>query len=72
MAISLYCSSITDRQIATNICTCHDTYRVQRFVAITTLKVEQLERLRFEDTRRRLMITHTIESHWIPIQKLQI
>ena len=29
----------------------------------------QLERLRSEDTPRRLMITHTIESYWIPSQK---
>ena len=39
--------------------------------------LEQLERLRSEDTPRRLMITHTIESYWIPSQgktksKLQI
>ena len=33
------------------------------------MKLEQLERLRFEDTPRRLMITHTIESYWIPSQK---
>ena len=33
------------------------------------LKLEQLERLRSEDTPRRLMITHTIESYWIPSQK---
>ena len=32
-------------------------------------KLEQLERLRSEDTPRRLMITHTIESYWIPSQK---
>ena len=32
-------------------------------------KLEQLERLHSEDTRRRLMITHTIESYWIPSQK---
>ena len=32
-------------------------------------KLEQLERLRFEDTPRRLMITHTIESYWIPSRK---
>ena len=31
--------------------------------------VEQLERLRSEDTPRRLMITHIIESYWIPSQK---
>ena len=32
-------------------------------------KLEQLERLRCEDTPHRLMITHTIESYWIPTQK---
>ena len=32
-------------------------------------KLEQLERLRSEDTPHRLMITHTIESYWIPSQK---
>ena len=32
-------------------------------------KLEQLERLRSEDTPRRLMITRTIESYWIPSQK---
>ena len=32
------------------------------------LKLEQLERLRSEDTPRRLMITHTIESCWVPNQ----
>ena len=32
----------------------------------TLRKLEQLERLRSEDTPRRLMITHTIESCWIP------
>ena len=40
-------------------------------------QLEKLERLRSEDTRRRPMITNTIESHWIPNQnriksKLQI
>ena len=34
-----------------------------------TLKLEQLERLRSEDTPYRLMITHTIESYRIPSQK---
>ena len=29
----------------------------------------KLEPLRSEDTPRRLMITHTIESYWIPSQK---
>ena len=33
------------------------------------LQLEQLEHLRSEDTPRRLMITHTIESYWIPSQK---
>ena len=32
-------------------------------------ELEQLERVRSEDTPRRLMITHTIESYWIPSQK---
>ena len=30
---------------------------------------QKLEHLRSEDTPRRLMITHTIESYWIPSQK---
>ena len=30
----------------------------------------QLERLRSEDTPRRLMITNTIESYWIPSQEM--
>ena len=34
----------------------------------TKQKLEQLERLRSEDTPRRLMITHTIESCWVPNQ----
>ena len=32
-------------------------------------ELEKLERLHFEDTHRRLMITHSIESYWIPSQK---
>ena len=32
-------------------------------------QLEQLERLPSEDTHRRLMITHTIKSYWIPSQK---
>ena len=32
-------------------------------------QLEQLERLRSEDTPRRLIITHTIESYWIPSEK---
>ena len=30
---------------------------------------KKLERLRSEDTPHRLVITHTIESYWIPSQK---
>ena len=33
------------------------------------LKLEQVARLRSEDTLRRPMITHIIESYWIPSQK---
>ena len=33
------------------------------------MELEQLEGLRSEDTPRRLMITHTIDSYWIPSQK---
>ena len=32
-------------------------------------KLEQLERLRSEDIPHGLMITHTIDSFWIPCQK---
>ena len=32
-------------------------------------KLQQLECLRSEDTPHHLMITHTIESYWIPSQK---
>ena len=32
-------------------------------------ELEQLESLHSEDTPRCLMITHTIESYWIPSQK---
>ena len=32
-------------------------------------ELEQLERLRSQDAPLRLMITHTIESYWIPSQK---
>ena len=46
-------------------------------MVILLIKLEQLERLRSEDTLRRLMITHTVESYWISSQnktksKLQI
>ena len=33
------------------------------------IQLEQLERLHSEDTPHHLMITHTIESYWIPSQK---
>ena len=36
--------------------------------AIILEKLEQLERLRSEDTPRRLMITHTMESCWTPVK----
>ena len=39
-----------------------------KVVSLEQTKLEQLERLRSEDTPRRLMITHTIESCWIPSQ----
>ena len=39
------------------------------FSSADQTKLEQLERLRSEDTPRHLMITHTIESYWIPSQK---
>ena len=32
--------------------------------------LEQLERLRSEDTPRRFIITHSIESYWIPSQRI--
>ena len=38
------------------------------YVGRVDIKLE-LERLRSEDTPRRLMITHTIKSYWIPSQK---
>ena len=34
------------------------------------IKLEQLERLRSEDTPHQLMIGHTIESYWIQSQKM--
>ena len=36
------------------------------------IELEQLERLRSEDTPRRLMITHTIGSYRIPSQNENI
>ena len=52
-------------------------YWIYDFFYQSIEKLEQLERLRSEDTPHRLMITHTTESYWIPSQnktksKLQI
>ena len=33
------------------------------------MELKQLEHLRSEDTPHRLMITHTIDSYWVPSQK---
>ena len=41
-----------------------------RLVIWTSSKLEQLEYLCSEDTPRRFMITRTIESYWIPSQKM--
>ena len=59
---------VTDRQ--TDRRTDRRTERSVLRAAWSQLKVklEQLERLRSEDTPRSLMITHTIESCWIPSQ----
>ena len=53
----------------TNITQASVTFLLLLFKEWHTLqmKLEQLERLRSEDTPRRLMIT--IESYWIPSQK---
>ena len=42
---------------------------INKWIAEIIIKLEQLERLRSEDTPHRLMITHSIESYWIPSQK---
>ena len=50
----------------------HPYFRVvmgHLYLWLINTQLEQLERLRSEDTPRRLMITHTIESYWIPSQK---
>ena len=50
---------------------CNNTGRKSHSYGVWTNqdKLEQLERLRSEDTPRRLMITHNIESCWIPKSK---
>ena len=50
---------------------------VQWYILGETVILSKLERLRSEDTPYRLMITHIIDSYWIPSQhktkwKLQI
>ena len=45
------------------------TYWYVSVQGISTSKLEQLERLCSENTPGCLMITHTIESYWIPSQK---
>ena len=37
-------------------------------LTVASIRVNELERLRSEDTPRRLIITQTIESCWIPSQ----
>ena len=39
------------------------------FPGVIITELEQLERLHSEDTPCRLMITHTIDSYWIPSRK---
>ena len=46
----------------------HQKFFVSMIKHRTYDKLEQLEHLRSEDTPRRFMITHTIESCWIPSQ----
>ena len=46
--------------------TCMKKFCEIGILTIFIQKLEQLEHLRSEDTPRRLMITHIIESCWIP------
>ena len=48
------------------LCTRH---RSNKALGSTNLKLEWLEHLHSEDTPSCLMITHSIESYWIPSQK---
>ena len=52
-------------------CTCNKSIKAE-FVVFQLFKLEQLERLRSEDTRRRLMITHTIGSQVKKIIDLEL
>ena len=45
------------------------SWGTKQLLIMLTRKLEQLERLSSEDTPHCLMITHTIESYWIPSQK---
>ena len=56
-----------DHQMA-NICLQRYIF-IEVYADINIFKLEQLERLRSEDTPRRLMFTHTIKLYWIPSQK---
>ena len=47
----------------------HCLLRISKRKQRQSSKLEQLKRLRSEDTPCRLMITHIIESYWIPSQK---
>ena len=44
-------------------------YRILNYTGWEQNKLERLERLRSGDTPRRLMITHSIGSYWIPSPK---
>ena len=60
--------------ISFKVCYQRKTHKIElleeySYCADPNKELEQLERLRFEDTPRRVMITHTIESYWIPSPK---
>ena len=59
LGINVLTSDIMQSNI-THLCILHNSHK--------KYQLEQLERLRSEDTPCRLMITHTIESYWIPSQ----
>ena len=46
-----------------------DTVLYRHMLSLGQNELEQLECMRSEDIPRRLMITHTLESYWIPSQK---
>ena len=47
----------------------HGNSSINSIVYCIQIQLEQVEPLRSEDTPRHLMITHAIESYWIPSQK---